>query len=128
MIDNRLLYNNQNCYKEKMELYIFNVNLEEYKQNKELVNTVLTNIYNNSDITSIQNLLAKYIFNKNDCFILLGNLLAESIICNEISDKYNHIKWLDKILSSNDYIYESYQYYIEEFLQNSKFKKNILNF
>ncbi len=126
MIDNRLLYNNQNCYKEKMELYIFNVNLEEYKQNKELVNTVLTNIYNNSDITSIQNLLAKYIFNKNDCFILLGNLLAESIICNEISDKYNHIKWLDKILSSNDYIYESYQYYIEEFLQNSKFKKRYL--
>ncbi len=128
MIDNRLLYNNQNCFKEDTTLLVLNVNLEEYKKNKDFVNILLTNIYNNSDVSSIQNVLEKYIIDKNDGFILLGNLIAKSIISKDIKDKYNHLKWIDRILSANNYIYESYMYYIKEFLQDGKFKINYTKF
>ena len=124
MIDKRLLNNNANYYKENVELLISTSNLKEYKKKNNFISEILESIYNNSDIEYIQELLEKYIFDKNDGFILLGNLLAETIINNNIKDKYTHIKWLDNILSNNNYIYESYQYFIKDYLQDENFKKN----
>lgn len=124
MIDNRLLFNNSNYYNENIELLISTSNLKKYKKDNDFISKISESIYNNSDVAYIQNLLEKYTFDNNDGFILFGNLLAETIVSDYIKDEYTHIKWLDNILSNNNYIYESYQYFIKEYLQDEIFKIN----
>lgn len=121
MIDNRLIFHTPNPILENIISSIPKINIDEYINNENLVNNIITSIYKNDDIDKLLEHFANIYISENEKCVLLGFLLAKTINNDEIKNIFNHLKWLDCILFHNNYVSESYFYYIKVFLEDSDF-------
>ncbi len=121
MIDNRLVFYTPNPDLENIISSIPKINLDKYKRNLDLITNLKVRIYQNADISLINNFLAEASIPEHDKNVFLGFLLAKTIINNDIENIFKHINWLDNILSCNNYISQSYFYYLKKFLDNKNF-------
>lgn len=121
MIDNRLVFYTPNSDLEKVISSIPKINLDKYKKNLDLIDNLTALIYKDADISLINNFFVEASIPGHDKNVLLGFLLAKTIIDHDIENLFKHVNWLDYILSCNNYISQSYFYYLKNFLDNKKF-------
>lgn len=121
MIDNRLVFYTPNSDLEKVISSIPKINLDKYKKNLDLIANLTALIYKDADISLINNFFVEASIPGHDKNVLLGFLLAKTIIDHDIENLFKHVNWLDYILSCNNYISQSYFYYLKNFLDNKKF-------
>ena len=121
MIDNRLVFYTPNSDLEKVISSIPKINLDKYKKNLDLIANLTALIYKDANISLINNFFVEASIPGHDKNVLLGFLLAKTIIDHDIENLFKHVNWLDYILSYNNYISQSYFYYLKKFLDNKKF-------
>ncbi len=126
MIDNRLVFHTPNPDLENIISSIPKINLDKYKRNSDLIANLTVLIYKDTDISLINNFFVEISIPEHDKNVLLGFLLAKTIIDQDIKNIFEHINWLDHVLSCDNYISQSYFYYLKKLLDNKNFYSNYI--
>ncbi len=126
MIDKRLTYNINNPVLENIILTIPTRDLDKLMQNEELINTLIQSVIDNKSFEEIEKVIKYFGIKESDGFILLGMLSAQVIVEKDIKNMFRHLSWMNNVFSRNDFISQSYLYYIQSFLANGEFKSQYL--